>query len=51
VVGAEAAAAAMLLPQAFVQVGKPYPGVTFSVRAGSELEIVEMAGGTGSISA
>jgi len=43
VVGAVAVAAAMLLPQALVQVRQTCPAITFSVRAGSALEIVEMA--------
>jgi len=43
VVGAVAVASAMLLPQALVEVRRAYPGITFSVRAGSALEIIEMA--------
>lgn len=42
-VGAVAVAASMLLPQALVAVRRAYPGITFTVRAGSGLEIVEMA--------
>lgn len=42
-VGAVAVAASMLLPQALVSVRRAYPGITFTVRAGSGLEIVEMA--------
>lgn len=42
-VGAVAVASSMLLPQALVTVRRAYPGITFTVRAGSGLEIVEMA--------
>ena len=42
-VGAVAVASSMLLPQALVTVRQAYPGITFAVRAGSALEIVEMA--------
>ncbi|WP_111881887.1 LysR family transcriptional regulator [Paracidovorax anthurii] len=42
-VGAVAVASSMLLPQALVTVRKAYPDITFTVRAGSALEIVEMA--------
>lgn len=42
-VGAVAVASSMLLPQALVAVRRAYPGITFTVRAGSGLEIVEMA--------
>jgi DNA-binding transcriptional LysR family regulator len=43
VVGAVAVASSMLLPQALVSVRRAYPEITFTVRAGSALEIVEMA--------
>ncbi|MFZ4285345.1 LysR family transcriptional regulator [Variovorax sp. HJSM1_2] len=42
-VGAVAVASSMLLPQALVSVRKAYPAITFAVRAGSALEILEMA--------
>lgn len=42
-VGAVAVAASMLLPQALVTVRQAYPDITFTVRAGSALEIIEMA--------
>ncbi|MCD2512212.1 LysR family transcriptional regulator [Comamonas endophytica] len=42
-VGAVAVAASMLLPQALLGVRRAYPHVTFTVRAGSGLEIIEMA--------
>ncbi len=42
-IGAVAVASSMLLPQALVTVRRAYPGITFAVRAGSGLEIVEMA--------
>ncbi|MET1113741.1 MAG: LysR family transcriptional regulator [Comamonas sp.] len=42
-VGAVAVAASMLLPQALVEVRRAYPRITFTVRAGSGLEIIEMA--------
>lgn len=43
VVGAVAVASSMLLPQALVQVRRSFPSVTFTLRTGSALEIVEMA--------
>ncbi|MDA8456923.1 LysR family transcriptional regulator [Acidovorax sp. GBBC 3334] len=42
-VGAVSVASSMLLPQALVSVRQAYPDITFAVRAGSALEIVEMA--------
>lgn len=42
-VGAVAVVSSMLLPQALVRVRQAYPDITFTVRAGSGLEIVEMA--------
>lgn len=42
-VGAVAVASSMLLPQALLTVRRAYPGITFTVRAGSGLEIIEMA--------
>ena len=42
-IGAVAVASSMLLPQALVTVRRAYPDITFTVRAGSGLEIIEMA--------
>jgi DNA-binding transcriptional LysR family regulator len=42
-VGAVAVASAMLLPPALLQVRRAYPRITFAVRAGSALDIVDMA--------
>lgn len=42
-VGAVAVASSMLLPEALVHVRQAYPRITFAVRTGSALEIVEMA--------